>query len=294
MRKRSGLIFVGTGCHRAKHARSRRHLHAFTLVELLVVIAIIAILMSILMPALRRIRRQAKEAICKSNLHQWGLYWMMYTDEHDGSFSPGHWVGWARGEWITALRAYVDTRRRAKLLLCPLATKPRTEMGSITDYGGPYATYIMGGPEGGVMGDEHCSYGMNNWLYNPPPEIDAIQGRPTKWNWRTTNVTGVMNVPVILDSMWRGGGPFYEGGSPASIRIRPPVENGKWEGYDAEMHHFCIDRHNGAVNCCFLDWSVKKVGLKGLWKLKWHREFDTTGYPGTWSAWMEDCADKIY
>jgi prepilin-type N-terminal cleavage/methylation domain-containing protein len=42
---------------------------AFTLVELWVVIAIMALLMSILMPALNRVKTQAREVLCKNNLH---------------------------------------------------------------------------------------------------------------------------------------------------------------------------------------------------------------------------------
>lgn len=59
---------------------------AFTLIELLVVIAIIALLMGILMPALQRVKRQAKTIICRKNLSQYGIAARMYLDDFDGSF----------------------------------------------------------------------------------------------------------------------------------------------------------------------------------------------------------------
>ena len=58
-----------------------RRRSGFTLIELLVVIAMIALLMSILMPALQRVQRQTRGVGCKSNLHQWGLIFAMYTGD---------------------------------------------------------------------------------------------------------------------------------------------------------------------------------------------------------------------
>jgi len=65
------------------------------------------------------------------------------------------------------------------------------------------------------------------------------------------------------------------------------------------MRNFCIDRRDGAINVLFMDWSVRKVGLKELWTLKWHRSYDTAGRwtkaggvePDDWPEWMRKFKD---
>jgi len=60
----------------------------FTLIELLVTIAIIAVLISLLLPALSRARESALVTICLSNLRTQGEIVSMYTHEHDGRTPP--------------------------------------------------------------------------------------------------------------------------------------------------------------------------------------------------------------
>ena len=76
---------------------------AFTLIELLVVIAIIALLMAILMPALRLAKQQAATSVCLANTKNLALGWYMYMTDNDGRIMSSedngvehnkNYVGW--------------------------------------------------------------------------------------------------------------------------------------------------------------------------------------------------------
>ncbi len=68
--------------------RTRR---GFTLIELLVVISIVAVLMGILLPALGRVREQARTLRCRANLKQYGIALRMYLDDNSHRF-PDAWT----------------------------------------------------------------------------------------------------------------------------------------------------------------------------------------------------------
>ena len=65
----------------------------FTLIEVLVVVAIIALLVAILLPTLSKARRQAQTAVCKTNLHDFGLSIRQYLDAHDPYYPLMAYIG---------------------------------------------------------------------------------------------------------------------------------------------------------------------------------------------------------
>jgi len=239
-----------------------------------VVIAIIALLMAILIAALQRAKKQAKAVGCQANLKQWGLILSAYTNDNDDHFFRGMLDG-SWNDWIEILRPFYGDR--GGLTCCPAATKTH-------DRGGQGVFTAWNDPEG-----DYGSYGLCAWVCNADP--GAVFG--DELYWREPTVAGGQKVPVFLDCVGIAGWSDH-----TSI---PPTYDGQPSqgvALTEQMKNFCINRHTGFTNCLFMDWSVRKVGLKELWKLKWHREFNVKGPwtkdhipPPVWPDWMKKFND---
>ncbi len=229
-------------------------------------------------------RKPDMSVACQSKLKMWGLAFHMYMDDNDGYFFSGEGRGngyW----WIDPLRPYYMDY---KMLHCPTAKKPYTEGGQ-----NPFGAW--------EVNDDSGSYGMNGWICNPQQGKTELRGRgPVENYWRTSRFPDANKIPVFLGAMWFEGWPRQTDEPPPNEDwLQDKVNQSEMKANQNEMRRFCVNRHDGFVNVLFMDFSVRKVGLKELWTLKWHQEYDTAGpwtkaggvKPSDWPEWMRRFKD---
>ncbi|MEN6336970.1 MAG: H-X9-DG-CTERM domain-containing protein [Phycisphaerales bacterium] len=267
-------------------------------------VAILLVCMALVLLTLGAVGRtgrgRAKEVVCQANLRCWGDVFGGIVEENGGKFLSGvnSWGHW----WPIQLPHELQDWKKNRTWFCPTATIPiYGENGGSSGLSTWNAWGIHQSPptmtyEGKTyaMADSglNGSYGLNGYVI-PIPENLSVHtanayegGVPAKYGWRNLlDVPDASQVPMFLDALrfdvW-----------PQEAQAPAVQENAAWGA--SHMARCCINRHDGAVNSLFVDGSVRKVGLKELWTLKWHQAFNTAGpwtkaggvQPENWPEWM--------
>jgi len=234
---------------------------AFTLIELLVVISIIALLVSILMPALAKARKQAKALVCRVNQRNLCMGLSLYWLDSDGKMFDYSSDGFL---WINVIGDFVDDVDEVRY--CPEAS-PRDldilvgvrQVGTAKE---PWRWNDAGYGQGPL---ELGSYGFNGWLYEwttPPSYV-------SEGLWKKVgNFRSPSNIPVFGDCNWVDSWPKN------TDTISPDLDlalGGGLSGWGNLMiERYLINRHGKEINMAFADGHVEAVALEKLWALKWN------------------------
>ena len=242
---------------------------AFSLVELLVVIGIIAVLASIMVPAMSAVSKRAQRVSCLSNLRQLVQAYTIYTGENKGKG-----IGFAfsaERSWIVPFRDY--SSGISEISLCPSAGEPASSFGSAFS---AWTLDVKSTGPGGEPMRYNGSYGFNGWLFRWEPAGrggEQFSAGP-KDRYLSFGAPEASLVPVFADATWLDGWPRADDPTPPDLQTGDAGRQGPNRAPRENMiGRFTIARHGRNVNVVFLDGHGDTVELSRLKRLKWHSGF---------------------
>lgn len=137
---------------------------AFTLIELLVVISIIAVLLAVILPALKVAKQQAQAIVCLANLRSLSTAWYTYTGENNGKLVPGNIPNSSsRNFWVSAPQDEASNYRGIQPVLLEDELRG-IERGLLYSYIKDVKTYRCPGDKGAKFGGGYRSYSITGLM----------------------------------------------------------------------------------------------------------------------------------